>query len=61
MPLETTGAGDAFCAAFLSGWIRDKSAAECASLGNKAAREVLYVKGVQPDPNALKQLGKLIR
>jgi sugar/nucleoside kinase (ribokinase family) len=61
MPLETTGAGDAFCAAFLAAWIRDKSAAECAAWGNKAAREVLDVKGVQPDPKALKQLGKLIK
>ncbi|MDR0374172.1 MAG: PfkB family carbohydrate kinase, partial [Treponema sp.] len=45
IPRETTGAGDAFCAAFLGAWLRDKSFGECASFGNKAAREVLDVDG----------------
>jgi len=58
IPLETTGAGDTFCAAFLAAWIRDKSLSECAAMGNKAAREVLDVRGTQVDPKVLKSLGK---
>jgi sugar/nucleoside kinase (ribokinase family) len=61
IPLETTGAGDAFSAAFLAAWIRDRSLGECAALGNKAAREVLDVKGTQLDPSALKHLVKELR
>jgi sugar/nucleoside kinase (ribokinase family) len=61
IPLETTGAGDAFSAAFLAAWIRDRSLGECAALGNKAAREVLDVKGTQLDPSALKYLEKELR
>ncbi|MDR1575945.1 MAG: PfkB family carbohydrate kinase [Treponema sp.] len=41
IPRNTVGAGDAFCAAFLSAWIRGKSLGECAALGNKVAREIL--------------------
>ncbi|AEF83335.1 carbohydrate kinase family protein [Leadbettera azotonutricia] len=61
IPLETTGAGDAFSAAFLAAWIRDRSLGECAAIGNKAAREVLDVKGTQLDPSALKYLEKELR
>ena len=28
--IDTTGAGDAYCAGFLYGWVHDKSLAECA-------------------------------
>jgi sugar/nucleoside kinase (ribokinase family) len=58
IPLETTGAGDAFSAAFLAAWIRDRPLSECADMGNRAAREVLDVKGTQLDPGALKHLRK---
>jgi sugar/nucleoside kinase (ribokinase family) len=61
VPLETTGAGDAFCAAFLGAWIRDKPLSECADLGNKAAREVLNVHGTQVDSKKLKHLARLLR
>jgi sugar/nucleoside kinase (ribokinase family) len=61
-PAETTGAGDAFGAAFLGGWIKGKSLSECAALGNKVAREVLAVPGTRIDRKRLKsvirQLGK---
>jgi sugar/nucleoside kinase (ribokinase family) len=60
IPLETTGAGDAFCAAFLAAWIRDKSLSDCASLGNKAARVVLDSTGVNPDPGQLAPFRKLL-
>ena len=46
-PLETTGAGDAFCAGFLTAWVRNKPLSECAALGNKTAALVLGVEGSQ--------------
>jgi sugar/nucleoside kinase (ribokinase family) len=61
VPLEPTGAGDAFCAAFLGAWIRGKPLSECAGLGNKAAREVLNVHGTQVNPKKLKSLAKQLR
>jgi sugar/nucleoside kinase (ribokinase family) len=61
IPLETTGAGDAFSAAFLAAWIRDRSLGECADLGNRAAREILDVKGTRIDPKVLKQIERLLR
>jgi sugar/nucleoside kinase (ribokinase family) len=61
IPLETTGAGDAFCAAFLGAWIRDKSLSECAALGNRAAREVLGVNGTKIDPKQLKAIAKKLQ
>jgi sugar/nucleoside kinase (ribokinase family) len=45
IPRDTIGAGDAFCAAFLSAWIRGKSLSDCAALGNKVARKILAVPG----------------
>ena len=47
IPKESTGAGDAFCAGFLSAWIRKKSIAECAGFGNRAAGIVLDAAGTQ--------------
>ncbi|MDR2419237.1 MAG: adenosine kinase [Treponema sp.] len=60
IPLETTGAGDAFCAAFLAAWIRDKSLAECISLGNKVASHVLDVPGTHIDRQKLSQFAKTL-
>jgi sugar/nucleoside kinase (ribokinase family) len=60
IPLEATGAGDAFCAAFLAAWIRNKSLGECAALGNKAAKEILAVNGTKIDPKVLKHLRQII-
>ncbi|MDR0475366.1 MAG: adenosine kinase [Treponema sp.] len=60
-PVNTTGAGDAFSAAFLGAWIREKSLSDCAALGNKAAREVLGAHGSHADPKALKSLGKQLK
>ena len=61
IPLETTGAGDAFCAAFLAAWVREKSFSECAVLGNRAAREMLGVNGSQAETKVFRQLGKQLR
>jgi sugar/nucleoside kinase (ribokinase family) len=60
IPLETTGAGDAFCAAFLAAWIRNRSISECASLGNRAAREILDVKGTGINKKELAHLAKML-
>jgi sugar/nucleoside kinase (ribokinase family) len=57
-PRDSTGAGDAFCAAFLSAWIRDKTLGECAALGNKVAREVLAVSGTAVNRKKIAALGK---
>jgi len=61
VPRNTVGAGDAFCAAFLSAWIRGKPIRECASLGNKVAREVLLVPGTNIDGDKLASFSKLLR
>jgi sugar/nucleoside kinase (ribokinase family) len=58
LPLETTGAGDAFCAAFLAAWIHGKSLGECASLGNKVASQVLDVPGTRIDREKLAGFAK---
>jgi len=51
-PVESTGAGDAFCGGFLAAWARGKSLGECAALGNRAARVVLDAAGTKVDKNA---------
>jgi sugar/nucleoside kinase (ribokinase family) len=60
-PRNTVGAGDAFCAAFISAWIRDKSLSECAALGNKVAREILAVPGTHIKSGKLKSFEKMLR
>ncbi|MDR3303202.1 MAG: adenosine kinase [Treponema sp.] len=60
LPLETTGAGDAFCAAFLAAWIHGKSLVECANLGNKVASQVLDVPGTRIDREKLAGFAKII-
>jgi len=61
IPQDTVGAGDAFCAAFISAWIRGKSLSECAALGNKAAREILKVPGTLIKTGKLKSLAKTLK
>jgi sugar/nucleoside kinase (ribokinase family) len=60
-PRNTVGAGDAFCAAFISAWIRDKSISECAALGNKVAREILEVPGTHIKSGKLKSFAKILQ
>ena len=60
-PRSTVGAGDAFCAAFISAWIRGKSLSECAALGNKVAREILEVPGTRIKSGKLKAFAKYLR
>jgi sugar/nucleoside kinase (ribokinase family) len=61
IPRNTVGAGDAFCAAFISAWIRRKSIQECASLGNRVAREILLVPGTNIGKGKLKSFARLLR
>jgi len=60
IPRNTVGAGDAFCAAFVSAWIRNKSLSECAVLGNKVAREILEVPGTHIKSSKLKSFAKML-
>jgi sugar/nucleoside kinase (ribokinase family) len=61
IPRNTVGAGDAFCAAFISAWIRGKSLSVCASLGNKVAREILEVPGTHIKSGKLKSFAKMLK
>ena len=61
IPRNTVGAGDAFCAAFLTAWIRGKPIRECAVLGNKVARRILEVPGTRIDAGKLKSFAKILR
>jgi sugar/nucleoside kinase (ribokinase family) len=60
-PRNAVGAGDAFCAAFLSAWIRGRSLSECAALGNKVAREILEVPGTQIRADKLRSFARHLR
>jgi sugar/nucleoside kinase (ribokinase family) len=60
-PQDSIGAGDAFCAAFLSAWIRGRPLGECAVMGNKVAREVLAVPGTGVNHKRITALGKLLQ
>ncbi|MDR2070524.1 MAG: PfkB family carbohydrate kinase [Treponema sp.] len=55
---ETIGAGDAFCAGFMAGWIRGKPLAGCAALGNKTAREVLDTPDAGADRKKLAHIAR---
>jgi sugar/nucleoside kinase (ribokinase family) len=60
IPRDTVGAGDAFCAAFISAWIRGKTIRECAALGNKVAREILMVPGTRIKAEKLRSFAKAL-
>ena len=60
IPKNTVGAGDAFCAAFLGAWLRDKSLSECAGFGNRVAREVLDVNGTLVDKAKFSRLARIL-
>jgi ribokinase len=54
--VDTTGAGDAFCAGFLYGLISDKSLYECGKLGNFVASRCIMKMGARPGLPYLKDL-----
>ena len=45
--VDTTGAGDAYCAGFLFGWVNDKSLDECARIGTVCATAVIQQVGAR--------------
>ena len=51
--IDTTGAGDAYCAGFLYGWVHDKSLAECARAGTLCATAVIQQVGARIEKGAL--------
>lgn len=55
--VDTTGAGDAYAAGFLSGLARNHDLAQCAHIGNVAAGEVISHMGARPET----PLGDLVR
>ena len=61
VPRNTVGAGDAFCAAFLSAWIRGKPIRECAALGNRVARKILEVPGTSVKAGKFKSFARMLR
>jgi ribokinase len=56
--VDTTGAGDAFCAGFLYGLIKGKSLEECGRIGNLVASRCITKMGARPGLSALKDLAK---
>ena len=53
-PVDTTSAGDAFGAGFLSAWLKGKDLASCVAFGNETAALVLGAEGSQINNLALK-------
>ena len=51
--VDTTGAGDAWCAGFLYGWARDESVEESARLGTLCATQVIQQIGARIEPGVL--------
>lgn len=51
--IDTTGAGDAYCAGFLYGWASDWSLDECARLGTHCATHVIQHIGARIEPGLL--------
>ncbi len=52
--IDTTGAGDAYAAAFLFGWVSGKSLQECADLGSFAGATVIQQVGARLEKDFLK-------
>jgi adenosine kinase len=51
--VDTTGAGDAYCAGFLFGWADGRSLEECAKLGTLCGSAVIQQVGARIEPGAL--------
>lgn len=51
--VDTTGAGDAYCAGFLYGWANDWSLDECARLGTHCATQVIQQVGARIEPGLI--------
>ena len=51
--VDTTGAGDAYCAGFLFGWANDRPLDDCAKLGTYCATRVIQQLGARIEPGLL--------
>jgi sugar/nucleoside kinase (ribokinase family) len=51
--IDTTGAGDAYCAGFLYGWVNDYALAECARIGTVCATAVIQQLGARIERGVL--------
>jgi sugar/nucleoside kinase (ribokinase family) len=51
--IDTTGAGDAYTAGFLFGWVNDKPLAECAKIGTFCGTQVIQQVGARIEPGLL--------
>ncbi len=51
--IDSTGAGDAYTAGFLYGWVNDRTLAECARLGTFCATKVIQQIGARIEPGLL--------
>jgi sugar/nucleoside kinase (ribokinase family) len=51
--VDTTGAGDAYCAGFLFGWVNDYSLVECARIGTVCATAVIQQLGARIERGVL--------
>jgi sugar/nucleoside kinase (ribokinase family) len=51
--IDTTGAGDAYTAGFLYGWVNDQSLAECAKIGTFCGTQVIQQVGARIEPGLL--------
>ena len=51
--VDTTGAGDAYCAGFLYGWANDWPLDECARLGTHCGTQVIQQIGARIEPGLL--------
>ncbi|MFQ3546955.1 MAG: PfkB family carbohydrate kinase [Termitinemataceae bacterium] len=56
VPFDSTGAGDAFAAGFLTAWLQNRSLSEAAALGNRLAREIIRVPGTRIASRVLRRL-----
>ena len=58
--VDTTGAGDAFCAGFLYGLVNNKELSECGRLGNFVASRCVMAMGARAGLPYAKDLGALL-
>jgi ribokinase len=59
--IDTTGAGDAFCAGFLYGLLHNKSLGDCGKLGNFVASRCVMKLGARTGLPYVKDLPSLLR
>ena len=59
--VDTTGAGDAYAAGFLTGWTAGKPLAVCGRMGSVAAAEIISHYGARPEADLKALMAKALR